>query len=699
MRRQKCDREHPCGRCVKRGQADKCTTDWGPTGYDPKKHRVYPRTEGKTSYTDAPRHHESELLNGVGDAAFDFAEPSASVTTASQSILTPPFQMGIHEPTPQPGVIDFPGYGKVRLGEYDPRLKSVQILGDAQLQNGMRENGEESMLSDSFGGTGPAQVAFMQLLLPSQRQIFQLVEYQIDQVLWYHNCFHAPTFHAELSAATTGAPGLQIKNTDLQWTALLFSIMASSMFSVSDAQALRWGFQKEERSKLTRQWFKSCMTCLNLSDYMRCHHLYSIQAINILTQSGHVLGYSNTHATLLGAAFKIAQSLGLQRLGLDDDELSLTARTGMLMVPAQRQKIIQRETGRRVWAALCIQDWFSIAFSEMYSINPMHFQTLKPINLDDTTLQTYLDDVPTQSSFTNYLYEIAKLMPAGHDAILASNTLYTKYERVLEFDAKLRQLVTEQCPKYLNVMEPIEPGWPAWIPWARRSVMLCYHHKIIMIHRPFLARSFTEPTFAASRRACLSASKNILKEAKQAYDEEGPSLWIDQAFMVAAGITLALDAFHRRKGEPELDEHKKLVETTITMLSKYDSMIGTRGCRMLASLLAEQSAVCANIQLARRKHGLEGAESSEFKRQKFDVPSFVEKFVGNNSSFTSNLGMQMQSSDNVDEGQQDLVGLTGQSDGIVEDNPFAYEKFEQLFPPQSGISNSFLFEDLLNFNI
>jgi hypothetical protein len=28
-----------------------------------------------------------------------------------------------------------------------------------------------------------------------------------------------------------------------------------------------------------------------------------------------------------------------------------------------------------------------------------------------------------------------------------------------------------------------------------------------------------------------------------------------------------------------------------------------------------------------------------------------------------------------------------------------YETFEQLFPPHTGISNNFLFEDLLNFDI
>ena len=47
MRRQKCDRNLPCSRCIKRGEPDRCTREWPKEGYDPRKHRVYPRPDGK----------------------------------------------------------------------------------------------------------------------------------------------------------------------------------------------------------------------------------------------------------------------------------------------------------------------------------------------------------------------------------------------------------------------------------------------------------------------------------------------------------------------------------------------------------------------------------------------------------------------------------------------------------------------------
>jgi hypothetical protein len=308
-------------------------------------------------------------------------------------------------------------------------------------------------------------------------------------------------------------------------------------------------------------------------------------------------------------------------------------------------------------------------------------------------------------------------MPQIHDAVISSNTLYTKYEQVLEYDNKLRALATDAVPKYFSVREPISPDWPPFVSWARRSLTICFAHKVIMIHRAFLGRSFTEPAFDFTRRTCMQAAKTILKEARQAYDEEGPVLWIDQAFMVAAGITLALDIFHRKPSEPEHDEHRKLVDNTISMLGKFDnnSMIAVRGVRLLSSLLAEKARVTADQTLENyRKRtndslGVGGAEhvSIQPKRQKFNVPKFVESFVGNDS-FTNSLrttsagragaepSLDLEARNSRTPAAQQLQG-DNSTMGFTAD--LGYETFEQLFPPHTGISNNFLFEDLLNFDL
>ena len=118
-------------------------------------------------------------------------------------------------------------------------------------------------------------------------------------------------------------------------------------------------------------------------------------------------------------------------------------------------------------------------------------------------------------------------MAEHHIAMTRACTPYTRYEQVLLFDKKMRKLAKE-IPGYFNVTTPIHPSWPVFIPWARRSLTICFAHKIIMIHRKFISQSFTNPAFQMTRNTCIAAAKTILTEGQQDQDEEGPSIWIDQ---------------------------------------------------------------------------------------------------------------------------------------------------------------------------
>ena len=713
MRRQKCDRNVPCGRCVKRGDADKCSRAWPEGGYDPKVHRIYPRTSGDHAGS-SPTITDTSPAATIHNASDTPIHPSMRTPASAHSRPSPQTQHASHPtslgPAPTNGpvtdidnaatTLEFLTWGRSKLSDYD--LKALELLKEPHNSGPAlvpKDSGPDWDASSGFGGTGAAQISFLQLLLPSRRQVYQLVEYHVNSILWYHGCFHGPTFFDELNEVYKAPGGLQIRDMDLRWAAFLFSIMAASTTCASEQLASSWGFKKHERAKLTRQWYKATVTCLNLADYMWRHHIYSVQAIAVLTMSAHVLGFSNTQSTLLGAALKIAQGLGLQRLGPEDETSG-----SLMLTAAQRDKAIKRETGRRVWAQLCIQDWFSIPFSEMYSIQKSHFSSPRPSHVDDATMQPLPEDFPAVVSFPNVLVDIAGVMPQIHDAIISSNTLYTKYEQVLHYDDKMRTLASDGLPRFFSMREPISPDWPAFVPWARRSLTICFAHKIIMIHRAFLGRSFTESAFDFTRRTCMAAAKTILKEARQVYDEEGPMLWIDQAFMVAAGITLALDIFHRKPNEPEYEEHRKLVDNTISMLGKFEhSMIALRGIRLLGSLLAEQARLTADQTMENYRKRTHDAmnDHSQPKKQKFNVPKFVENFVGNDSFTHSlrNANKGIEPSMDLFEPEARTPVRTPAPQDPVFTSDFGYETFEQLFPPHTGISNNFLFEDLLNFDI
>ncbi|KAK2616676.1 hypothetical protein QQS21_000499 [Conoideocrella luteorostrata] len=481
---------------------------------------------------------------------------------------------------------------------------------------------------------------YLQALLPSKHQIYYLVDYHELYLLWYHGTYHGPTFRVELQSAmrddTEGA-NLDIAQLDLQWMALLFSIMAASLVCSPSAQIEEWGFHCAEVSELASAWFKACINCLNRANYSARRSIYSVHAIATLAMSAHVLDQSPELSVLLGAATQIARSLGLDQLDDDARVDSVTATSSH----ADRHKTLQRETGRRLWLQLCVQDWISLPFTESHTIDPLQFTTCKPANRNFLTMDPIDEVCPTYVSYTNYLFQIAKLMAKHHEAVLRSSTLLTKYEHTLDYDYRLRTLATKAMPRYFHVMEPIDPAWPDWIPWARRSLTICFAHKMIMIHRAFLRKSFGNAAFSATRSTCLAAAKTILKEA-QTRDIEGPTIWIDEAYCASAGVVICLDILHRPPTDALFQTHVDLVRECISRLHRCSwSAVAVRGARVLTILLDK---------------------------------------VGTGEGSTADIELSQ------------VLEMTGSH--LHDTETVLLDDFAEVFPPPVGMRNKYLFEEL-----
>ena len=645
--------------------ADSCTREW-PGEYDPKIHRIYPRVSGSGGAIDGASNTKSQeeariplkdrLLGSFSKSHLNSAEKvtinqnyqNRRDSTSSESIdveARTGQAAACKDGKPAPEevedaarVLNFLTWGRYKISDVDG--KAEKFLREPHMTRNLDSSPWQS--TNGFTTAEAAQIAFLQLLLPSTRQILGAVDYSDKCLLWYHGAYHAPTFRKELQEALTQCGGsLRIERLNLQWAALLFAVLASCMVSSPIAVSERWGFHKNERAKLSKEWYKAAVSCLHVGGYMSNHNLYAVQAICTLTLSAHTLGFSADQSILIGAGLRLAQSLGLHRLAHTKDETIDLEQEPDVLPDELYKKTLTKLLGRRLWMHVCCHDWFSIPFAESYNINLLHFTTIKPAHLDDDTMKVLPADQPSLSSYLSFLFDIASLLPQLQDAFVASNTTYTKYEAVLEFDSKMRALANEKIPKMYSMKEPLDPSWPEYIHWARRSITICIAHKLMMIHRKFLGRSFTNPAFAFTRRTCCQAAKTILKEAKQVHDDEGPTLWIDTAFSIAAGITLSLDLLHRTKDEPEYDEHRRLIEGTIDMLQKFDnSVIAKRGISLLTSLLTEHQRMeteaantpasntdTSKTPIKRKRSSAEkivadGAFSSH-KREKLDLPKIA----------------------------------------------------------------------------
>ncbi|KAJ5150073.1 hypothetical protein N7448_001651 [Penicillium atrosanguineum] len=368
----------------------------------------------------------------------------------------------------------------------------------------------------------PSSLPVLQLLLPEPPTLVQMIGYHCECLLWYHASFHGGIFQEQVDRFLKQQGRIDDQRIDLQWTALLFAVLAGSLTCAPRQVSISWGFEDRERATLAHRFFKAALICLSLADYTAHHSLYGVQCIATMTLSAHLLGHSNSHSVKLASAVRIAQSLGMHRLGGETDDH-----------PSSRAR---REIGRRLWTELCIQDWFSIPFSESYLIHRRDFNTKKPQNcIDDGEMSTVPDSRPTLVTYHRCLYDIAIIMPQLQDDLSVSHTLFAKYEHVIRYDTQMRTLVSKHIPSCLR-SNAMDSSWPRYIPWARHCLAISSAHKIIMIHRKFLWSSFTNLAFAFTRKTCIAAAKTIIREQKQVIKEDGPVLWIYHAFSVAASV-------------------------------------------------------------------------------------------------------------------------------------------------------------------
>jgi hypothetical protein len=221
-----------------------------------------------------------------------------------------------------------------------------------------------------------------------------MFEFHKDWQLWLHFSFHAPTVAAAIHEFYTKDRGvISPSSSKLQWLALLFAILAVTASNAKLENMIRWGFREDEQAFRAKQWYQAAVDCMNAARYQENHNLFSVQAICIMTMCAHSLGFSNSQSILLASAIRIAQSLGLHRV------------KGEYKRPTndlEMEAYIQLDTGRRVWLQLRTQDWFSVPFSETYSINPLHPTSELPLHVDEKTFELRPSSYPTIVSYGNF---------------------------------------------------------------------------------------------------------------------------------------------------------------------------------------------------------------------------------------------------------------------------------------------------------
>lgn len=257
----------------------------------------------------------------------------------------------------------------------------------------------------------------------------KLVRFHIEHLVWHHNCLHAPTFLDQCNVFwTTG------RCVHPLWYALYLSVLSATIFAIKTSAKSRTVIDAGLDTGLpsAHDVFAAMIDALWAGNFLQDAVLHSVQAIAISTEVAHNLGFSQLNATLINAAVRLAESLGLHTIQDTHNEcLDLEAS-------------IEIEIGKRVWCQLIIQDHFAIPFTNSYAISPAHFITPPPKNMDDDCLSEVPSNLPTVSSYVRVLLEMAALMPDLQDGLGPMKNrkpVREQYEHVLRVDTRMRATV------------------------------------------------------------------------------------------------------------------------------------------------------------------------------------------------------------------------------------------------------------------
>ncbi|KAJ5683120.1 hypothetical protein N7462_006285 [Penicillium macrosclerotiorum] len=442
-----------------------------------------------------------------------------------------------------------------------------------------------SMNSGSFQLHGsPLESA---IFIPMTVDAQKLIKFHIGHLIWHHNCFHSTTFVEQCELFwNTGRCDHPL------WIALYLSVLSCTVNSIQNSRKLRGLLEVNlDEMPSAQQLFSAMVHTLYNSHFLNNLSIYSVQAIVISTEVAHNLGLSQLNATMFNAAVRIAECLGLHKIKEHPASLTHTK--------DQWEERVEREVGRRVWCQMIIQDHFAIPFTDTYSISPMHFSTGRPLNADDHNLKELPTNVPTTSTYVRVLVELAALMPGLVDGLGPMNKRKPRreqYEHILQVDQKMRAIVKD-IPSFLLRPDKVKEAKIPWLSIVRRSLAITAAEKIIMIHRPFLFRSFHDPNYGHSRRTCIAAAMTILREHETIVKEEDLSIWTHTAFAITAAVILCFEvnATVEDPNDGKVEMYRDAVVTARERLaSRNQDVLAQRGVALIdAILIAEGSGLGA----------------------------------------------------------------------------------------------------------
>ncbi|WVQ69581.1 uncharacterized protein L199_007801 [Kwoniella botswanensis] len=385
-------------------------------------------------------------------------------------------------------------------------------------------------------------------LLPSRQRGEVLVKAYLEKVDWLHRCMHVPTFLRQCNDLWSLPSERVAHDIALPFLGLYLTVCTLGLTFMDQSEISRH-FTVEEAHSLPDTWFNAARSALWAADFVGSHTMEALQCIILLGVFMNNRDRADAAWALLGAAIKMAQGLGLSRLGAEQQAVDGKP---LPMWTGRWESLIQREVGRRIWWNLVFLDWqLAPSYNFSCSIQPDQIKTALPANIEDEDI---IDDQPFKpqpiSVRTGMSFQLARLKFAEitqRQIWQANNNHHPPYSFILSVDGELRKAMME-LPEFFQP-DPNTKGPPSQDPKAlvryyeKIMLNLAIHSRMMRLHRPWLSRGYEDERFAYSKEQCIRAARASLRMMSDA-DGTASFLekwWLPLFYVSVSGLVVIID--------------------------------------------------------------------------------------------------------------------------------------------------------------
>ncbi|KAI1742357.1 hypothetical protein F4680DRAFT_30232 [Xylaria scruposa] len=596
-RKLRCDRQHPCGTCDKRGLGLSCTyttTATSTSGDSPAASQRPPATVQERIH---------QLENLVVSLMQQTSTGSASSAASPvQQRLTPPTPAARHGPNDSDPVGDDltdnvdltpTNVGSMQVtrsgATYVSGAHWAAVLdGIAELKDHFaKEEQEAPPISREVPGLFPPDLNGPQLLygcvmfatreeilasIPARPVVDRLVSRYFDSFEMSPAVLHSIEFLKEYERFWENP-----SETHIIWLGLLFTIMClGTEFGKFKSSPTSFQDQTSQSAELnldnTVEIFRhKIVQCLVLGNYAKggkyvLETLMLYIAVELFTRKDAEIGVW----ILIGTMVQLAMHMGYHRDPRHFKEMTL----------------FDGEMRKRVWATAVELDLgISTQMGLPRLIKQWQADTKEPLNLQDSDFDRSTEDMPPsrpESDLTPMLYRLVKarmMTTIGLIWDFAADVRLSTYAEVMKMDTKLRDTHASipECLRWRSISQSIIDS--SRVIMQKVSLDIMFYKSRIVLHRRYLFHSPSDTQHGHSRQACLDAALKLLDFQHILHAETQPlcrlyqerwkvSSLVNHDFLLATSVLCLYLQQVRHQGQALLETETSMVETIRQSLKK-----------------------------------------------------------------------------------------------------------------------------------